>query len=127
VTVESVVIQEVLKRHDKYVNKALWNSDKTLTNTYKYYDGFLKKAAAPPQANKIAATTLTASNIQAELLKGYKAIPAALRYDPEMKFFCSYATYDLYGDSQVAQQFKGVDITHGWCTQVQRPPGGSHC
>jgi hypothetical protein len=111
VTVESVVIQEILKRHDKWLNKSIWNSDKTLTNTYKYFDGFLKKAASAASGQKIAATTLTASNIQAELLKGYKAIPAELRYDPEMKFFCSYATYDLYGDSQVAQQFKGVDVT----------------
>jgi hypothetical protein len=110
-TVESIVIQEVLKRHDKYVNKALWNSDKTLTNTYKYYDGFIKKGQSAPSANKVASTTLTAANVQAEFLKGYKAIPAALRYDADMKYFCSYATYDIYGDSQIANQYKGVDIT----------------
>jgi hypothetical protein len=115
ITVESVVVQEVLKRHDKWVNKALWNSNKTTPPgpTYKYFDGFLKKGSGAPAANKIAAVGggLTAANIQAEFLKGYKALPASLRYDPEMKYFCSYATYDLYGDSQVNQPNKGVDIT----------------
>lgn len=28
-----------------------------------------------------------------------------------MKFFCSYATFDLYADSQVNQQYKGIDTT----------------
>jgi hypothetical protein len=45
------------------------------------------------------------------MVKGYKAIPPELRYNPSMKFFVSYATYDLYADSQIAQQFKGIDIT----------------
>jgi hypothetical protein len=112
VTVESVTVQEILKRHDKYLNKLLWNADTILTNIYKYFDGFIKKATASGDTVVVASpTTLTVNNIQAELLKGYQAITPALRYDPAMKFFMSYATYDLYMQSQINQTYKGVDVT----------------
>ena len=112
-SVESVVIQEVLKRHDKYSNKQLWNSDSTLASPsiYRYYDGYLKKATAASDTAKITATTLTKTNIQAEFQKGFDLIVPALKYSPDMKYFVSYATYDLYMQSQIAQTYKGVDIT----------------
>lgn len=114
VTVESIVVQEVLKRHDKYLNKALWNSDSTLASPsiYRYYDGLIKKAKNDGTTNLVTSPlTLSTTNIQAELLRGYQSIPAALRYDPDMKFFMSYATFDLYMQSQINQSFKGVDTT----------------
>jgi hypothetical protein len=115
VSVESVVVQEVLKRHDRYLNKALWNSSTLLTNIYKYYNGFIRKAqlanSGADATNIVTATTLTAVNIAAELLKGWTAIPAALKYDKNMKFFMSYATYDLFMQYQIAQTYKGRDIT----------------
>lgn len=117
-TVESVVIQEVLKRHDRYLNKALWNSDTTLASPsiYRYYDGFIAKAKAANSGDDAtltvsSPTTLSASNIQAELLKGYNKIPAALKYNPKMKFYMNYATFDYFMQSQIAQTYKGVDIT----------------
>jgi hypothetical protein len=113
-TVESVVVQEVLKRHAKYFNKLIWNADSTLPSTsiYKYFNGFLKKAKLATDTNVVPSpTTLTVSNIQGEFLKGYNLIPAALLFDPEMKIFCSYATYNLYVQSQIDQTYKGVDIT----------------
>lgn len=109
---ESVVIQEVLKRHAKYFNKGLWRNDKTLSTIYKYWDGYLKNMADDTDVVDVSSpVTLTASNIQGEFLRGYKSIPEALRYDPNMKIFCSYATYDLYSDSQIDQPYKGIDIT----------------
>lgn len=110
-SVESVVIQEVMKRHDRYLNKALWNSDTVLTNIYKYYDGFIKKAVTAAQNVVSSPITLTVGNIQAELLRGYDLIPAALRYDKSMKFFMGYAAFDLYMQSQINQTYKGVDTT----------------
>jgi hypothetical protein len=110
-SIESLVIQEVLKRHDKYMNKAIWTNDTSLAapSIYRYYDGLLTKAAADADViDVLSPTTLSASNIQAEFLKGYQAIPAELRYDPAMKFFCSNATYDFYITSQT---YKGVDTT----------------
>lgn len=115
-TVEGTVVAEVLKRHNRYTNKALWNSAKSRTDLYKYYDGYLTKAAAATSGTDqtvIIGTplTFTVSNIQAELLRCYQGIPAALRYNADMKFFVSYATFDLYAQSQINQANKGVDTT----------------
>lgn len=111
-TVESVLVQEVLKRHAKYFNKQIWNGDTTLTSIYKYFDGFLKKAKNAADTVVVSSpTTLTVSNIQGEFLRGYQLIEDALRYDPDMKFYCSYATWDLYDQSQVNQTYKGIDTT----------------
>lgn len=112
-SVESVVVQGVLARHAKYFNKMIWNGDTDNTDIYKYFDGLVKRAKAQSTAagTNVSGTTLDASNIQAQLLLAYNKIPVELRYDPSMKFFCSYATYDLYAQSQIAQTYKGVDTT----------------
>lgn len=113
VTAESVTVQGVLKRHAKYFNKQIWNGDTSGTGIYKYFDGLVKKAKAQSTAagTNVAGTTLDASNIQAQMLLAYNKIPAELRYDPSMKFFVSYETYDLYAQSQISQTYKGVDTT----------------
>jgi hypothetical protein len=118
-TVESVVTQEVLKRHDRYTNKAFWNSQTSNASTskYKYYNGFIKKAqleTSGTDATNIVSspTTLSAGNIQAELGKVYAKIPSALKYDPNFKIFVNYKTYDFYMDSQINQTYKGVDVTN---------------
>ncbi len=112
-TVESVVVQQVMQRYMKWFNKALWNNDMSLINTvYKYWNGFLANALADADVVDVPSPiTLTLANIQGELLRGYNLIPEELRYDPNMKIFCSYATYDLYDQSQIAQTYKGIDIT----------------
>lgn len=113
-SVESVTVQEVLKRHDKYLNKALWTSDTDLAapSIYRYWDGFIKKAEDSADTIDVGSpTVLSAANIQAEFQKGYALIPAALKYDPRMKFYCSYGTFDFFMQSQIAQTYKGVDIT----------------
>lgn len=109
---ESVLIQEVLKRHGRFVNKIAWNGDTTLTTIYKYFNGWKKKATAASGTIKVGSPlTLSALNIQAEFLRGFNLIPAALKYDERMKIFCSYATYEFYMQSQVNQTNKGIDIT----------------
>lgn len=110
--VESVLIQEVLKRHGKFVNKIIWNGDTTATTIYKYFDGLKKKATDSSETLKVGSpTTLSAANIQAEFQKGFNLIPTELKYDTGMKIFCSYATYEFYMQSQIAQTTKGVDVT----------------
>lgn len=117
-TVESTVIQEVMKRHDRYMNKAIWNSNTTnaAPSIYRYYDGLIRKAklatGGTDNTNFVASpTTLSKTNIVDELQKGYDLIPAALKYDPNMKIFVNYKTFDLYMQAQQAQSFKGVDFT----------------
>jgi hypothetical protein len=112
-TVESVVVQEALKRHAKYLNRAIWNSDTTTTGKYKYFNGLRKKATLSGATLSVTSpVVLTTSNIIAEMQRGYDRIPDALKYDPSMKFFMSYATYDLYMQAQIAQTYKGVDTTN---------------
>lgn len=116
-TVESIVVQEVLKRHDRYLNKALWNSSTAnTTGIYKYYNGFIKNAQnaniGSDATQTVTGTTLSAANIQAEMQKGFDKLPAALRYDNSVKFFMGYAAWDLYMQSQINQTYKGVDITN---------------
>lgn len=111
---ESVVVQEILKKHVKYFNKALWNNSTTspMSPIYKYWNGFIQNAVTDTDTIAVPSpVALTADNIQAQFLEGYNLIPEELRYDPEMKYFVSYATFDLYDQSQIAQQFKGIDIT----------------
>lgn len=109
---ESVVVQEVLKRHAKYFNKALWNNDKSLSTIYKYWNGYIKNAKLSPDTILASSpTTLTDTNIADEMDKCYSALPEELRYDPDMKYFVSYKTYDTYERFQIKQTYKGIDTT----------------
>lgn len=111
---ESVVVQGVMARHQKYFNKAMWlnNTSNAAPSIYRYWDGWVTKASDSTLSQKVTSpTTLDVSNIQAEFLRGYNKIPIALRYDPNMKYYVSYATYDLYAQSQINQTYKGVDTT----------------
>jgi hypothetical protein len=111
-TVESVVVQGVMARHAKYFNKAIWNNDTTTSGIYKYFNGFIKNGQNDADVIDVGSpTTLTASNIVAEMEKGYVLIPDALKYDLSMKYFVSYATYDLYQQAQMNQTYKGADFT----------------
>jgi hypothetical protein len=118
VSVESTMIQEVMKRHDRYMNKAIWNSSTALAapSIYRYYNGLIAKAKAANSGADatnfvLSPTTLAANNIVAELDKGWALVPSALKYDPNMKVFVSYKTYDLYMQAQKNQTNKGVDFT----------------
>jgi len=109
---ESVLVQQVLAVHAKFLNAIMWNGDTSLTSVFKYFDGFIQKALDSASTIDVGGpTTLSASNIVAELEKGYVLIPAALKYDPEMKIFVSYKTYDFYQTAIQNQTYKGNDFT----------------
>src|SRR6478609_2367149 len=85
-TVESALIQEVLKLHANYVEKALWQSKKTNTDAYKYFDGFLKKMLDNSDVIDVSSpTTLSAANIFAEFAKVKALVPNAIKNDPNFK------------------------------------------
>lgn len=112
VSVESVIVQEILKRHAKYFNQIIWSGDMTTTGVFKYFDGFLTKAANSNDTVVVPSPVdLTVDNIQAQFLAGYNLITPALLYDKDMKFYCSYNTYNLYAQSQINQTYKGIDTT----------------
>jgi hypothetical protein len=108
----SVVVMGVMQRHAKFFNRILWNGDTTTTGIMKYFDGWIRRGKTSATSNKVASTTISATNVADELLKVYNAIPLALRYDPNMKIFVSYATFDFYTTFQTTTQvYKGVDVT----------------
>jgi hypothetical protein len=112
VTTESVIAQEVIKRHDRYGNKSFWNNTTLSTGVHKYYDGFIRKAFTGSGTILPASpTTLTNANIAGEFQKGVDLLPSALKYDTMMKIYCSYGSYDLYAQYQRNQANKGIDIT----------------
>lgn len=109
---ESVVVQGVLARHAKYLNKMIWNGDITGTGIYKYFDGLVTKALASSETIDTGSyAALTSSNIFAKMKLGYDAIPDPLKYDPSMKFFMNYTTFNTYDEAQKNQTYKGVDVT----------------
>jgi hypothetical protein len=118
-SVESTVIQQVLKRHDRFLNEIIWKGDKTTSSYLKYFNGLKKKASDSGDTLTVSSpTNFSTSNIAGEFERGYAKIPFALRYDPEMKFFVSYKTFDLwrqyqYGaaGSSVSNFYKGIDVT----------------
>ena len=113
-TFESVLIQEVMKRHGKYINKAIWNNSTALAapSIYRYYDGLIKKAVDSSDTIDVTTpTTLSAANILAEMAETFGLIPDTLKYDPNMKLFMNYKSYSFYEEAQIAQTYKGVDPT----------------
>lgn len=115
VTVESVVLQETLKQHVHYFERAIWQGDKTSgTAPYNKFDGLITKMLADSSVIDVASpTTLSAANIVTELEKAYVLIPNSLLFDPNLKIFMSYASAEFYRKAQQNQTYKGVDITSG--------------
>lgn len=120
--VETVMVNEVLKRNGGFVNKLIWNGSKALTTKMKYIDGLKTKATASSGTVKVGSPlTLSVANIQAQMQRGYDVIPTALKYqsyanndgavNSKLKFFVSPLTFDLFCQAQIAQTNKGVDFT----------------
>lgn len=120
VQANSVVLYEIMRQHATYLN-LLINNGNSAGSTYlnvngedigKYIDGFVTKMSADSEVAKVASpTTLSNSNIAGEFDKGFQKIKAALRYNPQMRYFCSYLTYDYYTEYQRNQTYKGIDVT----------------
>ena len=112
-TVESVMIQEVMKRHNKWLGKAIIQGDRTRTDNLKYFDGILTRAkAAASGVNKVASpVVITLANIEASFQSTLTGISEDVLYDPAIKFFASYKTAQLWEQYQRNQGFKGVDTT----------------
>jgi len=119
----SVVLYEIMRQNATYLN-LLINNGNTAGTSYvnadgedigKYIDGFVTKMSADANVAKVSSPiTLTNVNVAGEFDRGFQKIAPALRYDPKMRYFCSYLTYDLYTEYQrnvVTQPYKGIDIT----------------
>jgi len=114
-TLESAIIQEYQKYFDNYMNKAIWQSRTTNTDTYKYWNGIIYNAIADSDViDTASATTITAANVESQLQlvedKIRDSVPDLL-YDNDLKIFVSYKTANLWEQAQFAGSYKGMNNT----------------
>lgn len=123
VQANSVVIYEVMRQHATYLNMLINKGNLAGTSILnvngedigKYIDGFVTRMSADSAVAKVTSpVALTNVNVAGEFDRGHQKIKASLRYDPKMRYFCSYLTYDLYTEYQRnvgTQPYKGIDVT----------------
>jgi hypothetical protein len=114
-TAESVIIQEVLKAHDRFLGKALLQSDLTgnAAKPFGYFDGFVTRAKAANSGTIIVPSpaALTTANIGGAFQSTLNLVPSGLLYDLSLKFFVSYKTAQIWEEAQRTGTYKGVDGT----------------
>ena len=113
VTIESVIIQEYLKQHNKFLGKALLSSDKTGgAAPYKYFDGFITRAKADVNVPKVASpTVLAVGGLTTAFQSTLTNVAPDILYDKDLKFFVSYKTAQMWEQEQRTATFKGIDNT----------------
>lgn len=114
-TMESALIQEYMKYFNNYMNKAIWQSRTTNTDTFKYWNGLIYNALADSTViDTASATTITAANVEAQLQlvedKIRDSVPDLL-FDENLKIFTSYKTANLWEQAQYAGTYKGLNNT----------------
>ena len=113
VTIESVIIQEYLKVHNKFLGKAVMQSDKTNgTAPYKYFDGFVTRAKADINVPKVSSPiALAVGGLATAFQSTLTNITPDVLYDPALKYFVSYKTAQMWEQEQRTATYKGVDNT----------------
>jgi hypothetical protein len=112
VTVESVIIQEFLKQHNKYLGKATLQGDTTTAGVFKYFNGIITRARLDVSVPKVASpAVLTTANIGQAFRNTLNRVSADVLYDPSLKYFVSYKTAQLWEQAQQDAVQKGVDNT----------------
>jgi hypothetical protein len=114
VTIESVVIQEYLKRHNEYLGKAILQSDTSVAGTvpFKYWNGIITRAKLDAAVPKVASPIALAVGGMATAFQSTLSIIApAVLYDLNLKFFVSYKTAQLWEQEQRTTTYKNVDTT----------------
>lgn len=115
VEANSVILYEIMRQNAKFLNKLIINGNTSLLTNMKYIDGLVTKMSADTAVYKPSgATTLSNTNVATEFDKGYAMLIDALKYDMDVKYYCSYHTFDLYTEYQRnvgTQPYKGIDVT----------------
>ncbi|MDF7809919.1 hypothetical protein [Hymenobacter sp. YC55] len=113
VTVESVIIQEYLKQHNKWLGGAILRGDTSRTDSLKYFNGIVTRAIADAEVPKVASpVVLTVNNIAQAFRSTLNRVSADVLYEPGLKFFVSYKTAQLWEEAQQnPAALKGVDMT----------------
>jgi hypothetical protein len=103
---------ELAKFVNSYMDFAVWRSRTSNTNSYKYYDGFVKKMLDDSDVIDVAgAGALSASNIEAKLNLVKDAIPDSIYDHPDGKYIMNVEAGKFWADAQRAGTYKGVGMT----------------
>ena len=108
----AVLEGEVTKFVNQYMDFAVWRSRTSNTNTYKYYDGFVKKMLDDSDVIDIgSAAALSASNIEAKLNLVKDAIPDSIYDHPDGKYIVNIEAGKFWADAQRTATYKGAGLT----------------
>lgn len=120
--VQAIMLQELAKRSQNEIALKVVSGDKSLptSDPLHYFDGFITRAAASGDTIVVPSpVTITASNVESKLDLVYKALPIAVRRDPNTKLFISTNTMDLYEEAQYAKTNKGPNVTDNLITRYR--------
>jgi len=96
-TVESALIQAVLKRHGEFIEDALWNSIKGSAGQFRYWDGLVEELLNDPDTILVAnPVAITDANILATLKACKAAVPRQLKRNKNLKYIMNYSTFENY-------------------------------
>ena len=118
---QSLMLTEMAKAVDFELGGHIINGEYADSGDDKLFNGILKRIKDDSETIKIAApVAVTASNIIDTLSKVYKAIPKAIRNNPNMRILMSVEDFDKYDDALSALPNKGTAYTD---TNVKRFKG----
>lgn len=113
-TLQAVILGEVNKFVNSYMDYAVWQSRTSNTSSYKYYNGFVKKMLLDSDVVDVAsAVALTSSNIEAKLNLVKDSIPDSIYNHPDLKYIVNIKTAKYWADAQRTASFKGAAMTDG--------------
>lgn len=136
-TVESAVIQEILKLNGNYFDRAVWQSERdeaaiataetnglgTGDNNLIFIDGLQRKMYLDGNVSKIGSpSAVDATNIVSKLESIAADVPQAVYDDPAFKFLIAGANRLHYRDAQKNQANKGIDFTQGGVMEFDGRP-----
>jgi hypothetical protein len=111
--IQSQLLAELAKVVDFELGDHYINGKYTANTEGKYFDGILTRIAADNDVVSIASPeTLTESNILAKMKLVRRALPKAIRKNPNLKFFMSVRDAESYEYVLTNQPMKGVDYTN---------------
>lgn len=111
---QGIILGEVEKFVNSYMDFAVWRSRTTNTNSYKYYSGLIKKMLDDSDVIDVAsAVALSSANIEAKLNLVKDSVPDTIYDHPDFKYIMNIEAGKFWADAQRTASFKGISMTDG--------------
>ena len=110
--IQAALIAETMKSVGKQLGKLIWQGDVAAggASPLRFFDGYLKIAAADGAIAPTPAGVITAANVISILEATEAAIPSEIWEDPSVVFHMNTTDYRLYQQAARALDFKGTNI-----------------